>query len=311
MGTQRGEWLLDPCNHLFGLARSGRRLTHVALALAVLPALVVLGEVPLGLVVIAARANGWRLPQGPWGAALAMTGELALGFGPVFLLVWAWVAAWERRPLWTIGLERRGAAPHYAAGVAVGVGMMLSTVGFIGLLGGIAWSLTQVRLAALGPALLMYLGWTVQGPTEEALCRGWLLPTVGARHAPWLGVAVSAAVFASLHGLNTGFGLLPLANLVLDGVFTALWVLREGGLWGVMGYHAAWNWSQGNLLGLRVSGMPEELSVIGLQPGGPAWLTGGAFGPEGGLGVTIVEVLAIIAVVWAPRRRQESVSRGW
>ena len=105
-------------------------------------------------------------------------------------------------------------------------------------------------------------------------------------------------VFAALHLLNPNLGLIPLLNLALFGIFAALFALYEGGLWGVFAIHSAWNWAQGNLFGFEVSGSPAGSTVIfDMMEVGPDWLTGGAFGPEGGLAVTAV-LIAGSLLVW-------------
>jgi len=91
---------------------------------------------------------------------------------------------------------------------------------------------------------------------------------------------------------------LAMGNLFLFGVFAALYALREGRVWGVFGMHAAWNWMQGNVLGLSVSGAPPVGGTwIRLVDAGPVWLTGGAFGPEGGLAVSAVLVVGVFLLL--------------
>jgi hypothetical protein len=177
---------------------------------------------------------------------------------------------------------------------AVSVGLPAG-VGFIAVEGE---SAQPQGMAALGGVLLVFLGWTVQGPAEEALTRGWLLPVIGARHKPLWGVIVSAVVFAVYHLLNPNVSPIAFLNLFLFGIFTALYVLYEGGLWGVFGIHAAWNWAQGNLFGLEVSGTPPAGGTLfDLMETGPDVVTGGPFGPEGGLAVTFVLMISS-AVIW-------------
>jgi len=49
-----------------------------------------------------------------------------------------------------------------------------------------------------------------------------------------------------------------------------------------------------------VSGVPFDIPLLDYRAGGPVWLTGGAFGPEGGLGATIALTLAIyVTARWA------------
>jgi hypothetical protein len=71
----------------------------------------------------------------------------------------------------------------------------------------------------------------------------------------------------------------------------------------VFALHAVWNWAQGNLFGFAVSGMEiESGTLVDLMEAGPDQITGGLFGPEGGLVVTLVLVLSILLVGWAARR---------
>jgi len=56
----------------------------------------------------------------------------------------------------------------------------------------------------------------VQGPAEEVLFRGWLLPVIGARYLPWIGVLVSSLIFSLAHAGSMSYApLVPLALLNL------------------------------------------------------------------------------------------------
>jgi membrane protease YdiL (CAAX protease family) len=151
--------------------------------------------------------------------------------------------------------------------------------------------------------LIALLGWAVQGPAEELVCRGWMLPVIAARYRLWTGVLVSAVFFAVLHAINPNLTPIAGLNLVLYGLFAALYVLREGSLWGISAQHAAWNFAQGNLFGFEVSGIaPAGGMLLNMMETGPDEVTGGAFGPEGGLAITAVLVIGIV-VLLAGRRR--------
>jgi hypothetical protein len=315
--------LLSPTNHLFNLARSGRRLPHWVLAIVLGFIFVIVaqvgGGIPAAVIVVALSASGGEgisfddptalmsLVQPD--TALEQTIFLILAFGPIFLILWGWLALFEKRPLWTIGLERAGAGLKYVRGFIIGLVMFAVSIGISAAFGYIAFEPDRVDgsqgLAALGGVLLVYLGWTVQGPAEEALTRGWLLPAIGARYKPWLGVLVSSGIFMILHLLNPNVGPVAVLNLFLFGLFAALYALYEGGLWGVFSLHAAWNWAQGNLLGFEVSGgLPPGGALVDLMEAGPDLVTGGPFGPEGGLAVTAV-LLVSCGVVWVLGRRKD------
>jgi membrane protease YdiL (CAAX protease family) len=148
-------------------------------------------------------------------------------------------------------------------------------------------------LAALGIGLLSLMSYVVQGTAEEVLFRGWLLPVIGARYRPWVGVLVSSVLFSLAHALSVGITALAFLNLLLFGVFAAMYAVNEGGLWGVGVWHATWNWAMGNLLGFALDGTPHEGLLMSVRTTGPEIITGGSFGLEGGLACTAVFLVAI------------------
>jgi hypothetical protein len=118
-----------------------------------------------------------------------------------------------------------------------------------------------------------------------------------------LGVLLSSLIFAALHLLNPNLSWVAVLNLVLVGIFLALWALWEGGIWGVCGFHISWNWAQGNLFGFEVSGQSVQGGILfNLMETGPGIITGDAFGPEAGLAVTAVLIIGIIITVTLLRK---------
>lgn len=313
--------ILPSDNHLFTLASPGRlrwprsispKLYAVAallFGLLAIPIAQIIGVIPLILIagfdrIITGQA-AILLPFGPnTNAALWL---IAL-FAPIYLLVWGWVRFFERRPFWTIGFERPGWLAKYGRGLLLGLLMFSATVGVSALPGFIAFEsggLQPSGLPMLGGVLIVFLGWVVQGAAEEVLVRGFWLPIIGLRFGPLASILSSSLAFAALHLLNANLSLLALLNLFLFGVFAALYALYEGGLWGICAIHSVWNWAQGNLYGLQVSGMDiHSATLLDLQEIGPDWLTGGPFGPEGGLGASLVLVISIILLGIAHAQRR-------
>jgi len=313
--------LLSPNNHLFQLARLGRRLPHLILAIFMTFVFVFLAQLTGGtaaiiLILLLSVVAGENIAFDPNDpntlmaailpdTALEQTLLLIFSFGPIFLILWGWLALVEKRPFWTMGLERAGAGRKYLRGLLVGLVMFVAAVGISAAFGYIAveeGSAQPQGVVALGGVLLVLLGWIVQGAGEELLARGWLLPVVGARYSPVLGLIVSSLVFAVLHSLNPNLSLVAILNLALFGLFTALYALYDRGLWGVFSIHSIWNWAQGNLLGFEVSGMNAPGGTLfDLMEVGPDVVTGGPFGPEGGLAVTAVLIISCLAVWWLGR----------
>lgn len=289
------------------LARTARRLPHWAVAIALTPAIALLGQLgalPVVLVLQALFPGGSQsIADQPLPSSAAMAAILVSSFGAMIALLWAWLRWFERRPFWTLGFERAGAVRKYARGFAFGFIAFAASVAILSTSS--LTSLEHVEGAAVGGILIVLVGWIVQGASEELLTRGWLLNVIGARYRPWLGVLTSVLVFSLLHGLNPNIGPLPLFNLVLFALFAGLYMLWEDGLWGVAAFHSAWNWAQGNIFGMEVSGNEAGATLLQMKvSSGADLMTGGGFGPEGGLAVTIVMLVAVCVVAFALYRKR-------
>jgi hypothetical protein len=62
--------------------------------------------------------------------------------------------------------------------------------------------------------------------------------------------------------------------------------------------HWAWNWALGSLFGLPVSGITKiaPYPILVGSDLGPAWLTGAAYGIEGGVACTVALVISTIFI---------------
>lgn len=76
----------------------------------------------------------------------------------------------------------------------------------------------------------------------------------------------------------------------------ALYMLKTDNIWGVAALHGAWNFTQGNFLGITVSGQSAGASLFHFteRKDSPEWISGGAFGTEGSLLTSIVLLIGIL-----------------
>jgi len=169
------------------------------------------------------------------------------------------------------------------------------------LLDGSVWGTNPDPLRAVVVLVAGFIGFAIQGPAEELLFRGYILENVKDEWGAPLAVGISSVLFAAFHVFNPGFGLLPLLNLLLFGLATALYKLRmDGGqLWGVFAIHTLWNWLQQVVFGLPNSGnlSSPDNALFTVTPAIdlPDLLSGGGFGPEGTLAASVV-LLGLIVV---------------
>lgn len=207
-----------------------------------------------------------------------------------------------RRKLSTAGFTRP-VLGEYLAGLLAGFVLFALAVG-------IAAATGSLRLDGLSPSfapglfLLLFLGFLIQGMSEELLCRGYFMLSVARKGSVAAGILANSVAFACLHLLNSGIRPLAMVNLILFGLFASLYYLWRGNIWGVAALHSMWNFTQGNIFGILVSGgsFGTSLFTSTSLPSGTLW-NGGAFGLEGGLAVTAVLVLGILFVLWRNLRR--------
>jgi hypothetical protein len=286
----------DTATDLPALARQGRRLTSPLAACLLVALFVLVPAVLSGMV---------SVPDA--GTALGHDLRLVVGFLPTLLLVWLWVARYERRSWVTLGFTHRRVGVRLARGFAVGIGVYAVVVAALAAAGAVGVESSPAGAhgwSALGGVLLVGCGYAVQATAEEVAFRGWLLPVVAARTRPWIGVAVSAAMFDLLHLIGNPPHAVYYLNLTLVGVLLGVWALGEGALWGVCAWHTAQNWSHGNWFGLDGGGPVPGGALLDLRATGLPVLTGGDHGLSHGLALTVVLVAALVLVTRRYRRRR-------
>jgi membrane protease YdiL (CAAX protease family) len=194
---------------------------------------------------------------------------------------------------------RLGWAKGIGAGLVLGilpaaVAMLLGVIA-----GGAAWtedtgSFAQyaermaVILLLLAPAAL----------AEEVLFRGVPLVLLAGPLGRPAALVVLSVLFALSHITNPDITFQAVGNITLAGILLSLAFYSPGGMWTAFGAHFGWNATLA-ALGAPVSGLPFEIPLVNYAMGGPSWLTGGTFGPEGGLVSTMTITMAIVmAVRW-------------
>ncbi len=137
---------------------------------------------------------------------------------------------------------------------------------------------------------------------EEALFRGYILQTFARAKLAWLAIALTSLFFASGHSGNPNAGYISTINTALAGVWFSIAYLKTRNLWMVFGLHLMWNWMQGAILGIPVSGIKELTTapLFQVTDFGSTVLTGGDYGIEGGIACTIALILSGVFIWFLP-----------
>ena len=234
---------------------------------------------------------------------------LLLPFVSMGAAVWAWSRFVERRSLATMGLTGAHQLRKHLAGLAVGVGMTALAIISIWLAGGYV---SQDFLPAFSsPASLFWIAillacFVVQSGVEEFIFRGWLLSTATRRWNLTAGFIASSFAFTFLH-FSPHQPVREIVMAFIFGLFACAWAWRAGSIWGVMGWHAGWNWFTGVGFGVPITGLDLQLSalLVQLTPSGPEFLTGGPAGPESSILTIGMLTLATLLLLLLPKQLAE------
>lgn len=174
-------------------------------------------------------------------------------------------------------------------GLLIGAALFTLMTGIVALLGGFSVE----RVNGMGALWAMLAMAVTSGTIEEILFRGILLRHIEAMLGTWAALAITSALFGLAHLANPGASLFAAFAIAMEaGILLGAAYLWKRRLWIPIGIHAAWNFTQGWVFSVPVSGgkVPEGLLITARN--GPDWLTGGAFGLEASVIAMLVATAA-------------------
>lgn len=240
----------------------------------------------------------WVVKHLPW-LSKQIANECIL-YGTLLLVTFLIIHFLERRPFTSIGLAANGRVlKELGQGILIGGGMI--TVVFV-----IEYSAGMISLTFKPLTIVEVVQYTstsvgifVLGAFgEELLFRGYLFQTLVEGAGKIISVAIFAVFFGVAHSSNPHVTFFSMANIALAGVFLSAAYLKTRSLWFPIALHFTWNFLMNHIYSFPVSGIQFGQYQLGvLIQSGPEWLTGGAFGPEGGALATLV-LIGGTAVIW-------------
>ena len=137
------------------------------------------------------------------------------------------------------------------------------------------------------------------GIIEEIMFRGFLFRLIAGLAGTWWALAITSALFGAAHAFNPGATVVSsIAIAVEAGVLLGAAYALTRRLWFPIGLHAAWNFTEGNVYGMSVSGTGAAKGFFTGTLHGPNILTGGQFGPEASLIAVLVCLSAASLILW-------------
>jgi membrane protease YdiL (CAAX protease family) len=220
-------------------------------------------------------------------AGLAILSPLVFG---AYLLGYRFIE--RRRPPELAGLM---SLKEFFGGLALGVTLFSAVIVVL-------WLLRVYHLQARGSTAGLGVGALsalLAATVEETLIRGFLFRIVQMLGGTWIAILISSAFFGAAHAFNPGATVTSSTAIALEaGVLLAAAYVLTGRLWFPMGLHAGWNFSEGSLYGLSVSGFTAKSALTHGILQGPVILTGGAFGPEASIVAVVLCFGTAALLLW-------------
>ncbi len=138
----------------------------------------------------------------------------------------------------------------------------------------------------------------IQSSAEEVNGRSYIFLSTARKHPDWASALISGLFFGGIHLANKGVTALSTINTALAGIIFCLLVILLDNLWFVCAMHAGWNFAQGNIYGLVVSGLDAGNSLFNATVESEnELLSGGAYGVESNLVTTVLFIILIAVLV--------------
>lgn len=177
------------------------------------------------------------------------------------------------------------------------------------LLGGLSFSFNAAAPDSIAMTLIVsFFVFAVAAAFEEALFRGYILQTFVRSGLAWPAIIITSVAFGAVHLGNPNANWISSLNTALAGIWFGVAYLKTRDLWFPTGLHLAWNWTQGSIFGVEVSGLTDLVKQPLMRETdlGPTWLTGGDYGIEGGIATTVALILSTVLIHFLPLRTSNS-----
>lgn len=212
----------------------------------------------------------------------------------VFVLgcVWLFQNLLTQKPMKDAGFGKQFVGKHFTMGVLAGLAVNAAIFIALWSAGYLVIHNINFRFDLLFFSVIITL---LVSLIEELSMRGYLLASLMDSMNKYLALAVSSMVFAIFHLFNPNMNLIGFSNIFLAGCLMGIGYIYNRSLWFPIALHFSWNFFLGPVFGFEVSGLSYR-GILQHNVSGPEWLTGGAFGAEGSLLLTILLLLLIFAL---------------
>jgi membrane protease YdiL (CAAX protease family) len=186
----------------------------------------------------------------------------------------------------------KGMLPETVYGLGVGAGIMTLLVFILYVAG-------YYRIGSINSEFPVYINYifhfTIAAFIEELIFRLILFRLIEEFLGTWISILFQIILFGFAHGNNPNATLWSSLAIGMEaGILLAAVFIYTRRMWFALALHMAWNYTQGVVFGIRVSGIEGRRSIIEPVIKGPDIITGGSFGLE----ASIISVVVCLFISW-------------
>ena len=191
---------------------------------------------------------------------------------------------------------------EYFIGIVVGFVMLAVAIlpGF--LTKGLSFSLSEMGTSFFGLWILYIIGFAIQSYSEEFMFRGYMMPRLAQKYNIYFVLIAQAVMFSWAHTSNDNVSFVGLLNIFLIGLVFGMFVIITDNIMLASGLHFIWNFAQGCVFGINVSGITDMTAILNCEVIKDSLLTGGAFGIEGTVTTSIIAI--IVCIILFPKMQK-------
>lgn len=220
---------------------------------------------------------------------MALTPLLQFSACALILLCHRWLSgAFENRKVSELNMSRF--LPDLGKGFAMGAAVFAAVCAIMWICGIYRVDSVQLNWRELWMDFAFY---ALVAVGEELCCRGVMQRMIETRWGTVPALITASLIFGFMHFSNENSGIWPCLAIAFMAVEGAAF-FYSGNLWMPIGAHWGWNFVQGDVFGMAVSGREFDSSIIQASIDGPHILTGGGFGGEASI-ITFVIGTALAA----------------
>jgi membrane protease YdiL (CAAX protease family) len=211
----------------------------------------------------------------------------------------------ERRPMKELAWS--GALSELGIGCSIGAGLIISVIVIL-------WIFGYYHVIAVSGAAFVvfpFFNFVFTAVFEELVFRGIIFRIIEKSLGSWLAIILSGLLFGFAHVFEPNANLFSsLAISLMGGVFFSAAYIYTRRLWIVIGIHFAWNFVEGGILGLAISGKNGK-GLLQSEITGSEFISGGSFGPEASIVTILIVLLAGLYLLFKAKGKGHFIRPFW